>query len=134
MPRPRKGRMVCCLPTVNRFGPTEGITHDSDVIMTVEEYETIRLLDLEGLTQEEAAEQMSVARTTVQRMYASARKKIAEILFNGLGLRIEGGDYEIGRLDGRGYRCSRCAGPDERRVRRQGRGMGRGHGQDRRFR
>lgn len=133
MPRPRKGRTVCCLPKVNRFGPIEGTTYDSDVVMTVEEYEAIRLLDLEGLTQEEAAEQMSVARTTVQRMYANARRKIAEVLFEGVGLRIEGGDYEVGGLDGKRYGCRRC-GSGLGHGRRQGRGMGKGLGHGRKFR
>lgn len=63
--------------------------------MEVDEYETIRLIDLEGLTQEECSEQMNIARTTVQRIYSEARKKLADSLVNGKALRIEGGDYEI---------------------------------------
>ena len=67
MPRPRKWRKVCCLPDVNRFGPLDSpVEKEHVVIMTVDEYETIRLIDLEGLSQEECASQMHVARTTVQ--------------------------------------------------------------------
>lgn len=128
MPRPRKGRIVCCLPMVSRFGPADTIAHDGDVVMTVEEYETIRLLDLEGFTQEEAAEQMAVARTTVQRMYANARKKIAHVLFAGLTLRIEGGDYEVNSIAERGHRCRRCRGVGKGEGRGQGRGLGKGPG------
>ncbi len=64
-------------------------------MMEVDEYETIRLIDLEGLTQEECSEQMNIARTTVQRIYSEARKKLADALVNGKALRIEGGDYKI---------------------------------------
>lgn len=63
--------------------------------MSIDEYETIRLIDLEGFTQEMCAEQMKVARTTVQWIYNQARKKLADALVNGKRLHIEGGDYQI---------------------------------------
>ncbi|MBP2655963.1 MAG: putative DNA-binding protein [Firmicutes bacterium] len=96
MPRPRKWRKVCCLPESNRFGPLN-VPSDQEqfTIMTVDEYETIRLIDLEEFTQAECAEQMKIARTTVQRIYNDARKKLAEVLVNGIVLRIEGGDYKL---------------------------------------
>lgn len=75
--------------------------------MTVDEYETIRLIDLEGFTQEESAEQMNIARTTVQRIYNDARKKLAESLVNGKMLMIEGGDYKL--CDGIEESCD-CGG------------------------
>lgn len=96
MPRPRKCRKVCCLPERNIYGPLNvHINQDHFVTMAVDEYETIRLIDLEGLTQEECANQMNVARTTVQGIYNDARRKLAESLVNGKVLRIEGGDYEL---------------------------------------
>ena len=53
MSRPRKWRKVCCMPSVNRFGPLSGCRNEGEVIqMTVDEYETIRLIDLEGMNQE----------------------------------------------------------------------------------
>ena len=109
MPRPRKGRRVCSLPAADFFGPLGVAPKGAEVVMTVEEYETIRLLDLEGLTQEEVAEHMDVARTTVQRMYVSARHKVAQALFNASILRIEGGDYELHPHAGPGRGCGRCA-------------------------
>lgn len=96
MPRPRKCRRVCCLPQSSRFGPLSA-THCEDhiITMTVEEYETIRLIDLEDFTQEQCAAQMEIARTTVQRIYNDARKKLAQSLVEGSLLKIEGGDYQL---------------------------------------
>jgi predicted DNA-binding protein (UPF0251 family) len=96
MPRPRKCRRVCCLPDCNRFGPLDCA---ADVVqsikMAVDEYETIRLIDLEGLTQEMCSVQMNVARTTVQLIYNDARKKLADALVHGKVLYIEGGEYQL---------------------------------------
>ncbi|MCO5387685.1 DUF134 domain-containing protein [Desulfosporosinus sp.] len=108
MPRPRKWRKVCCLPESNSFGPLNTlINQEHFVIMTVDEYETIRLIDLEGFTQEESADQMNIARTTVQRIYNDARRKLADSLVNGKMLRIEGGDYKL--CDGLEKTCG-CGG------------------------
>ncbi len=94
MPRPRKYRKVCSLPHCADFGPQEPCC-GSEVIMTVDEYETLRLIDLEGLTQEQCAEKMHVARTTVQAIYADARKKVAACIVYGRRLKIDGGDVEL---------------------------------------
>jgi len=109
MPRPRKWRRVCSLPDVNRFGPLDfAVEKEHVVIMSVDEYETIRLIDLEGLSQEECASLMHVARTTVQGIYQEARKKIAESLVNGKVLRIEGGDYKLCDGSEQLHGCGRC--------------------------
>lgn len=106
MARPRKWRKVCCLPENNRYGPLDtSINQTQFIVMTVDEYETIRLIDLEGLTQEECADQMHIARTTVQRIYRDARQKLAEFLVEGKILRIEGGDYKL--CNGLGISCGR---------------------------
>ncbi|WP_368293633.1 DUF134 domain-containing protein [Dehalobacter sp. TBBPA1] len=109
MPRPRKGRKVCCLPESSLFGPLNAVINQEDlVLMLVDEYETIRLIDLQGYTQEECAEQMHIARTTVQRIYNDARKKLAESLVNGKVLRIKGGDYELCEGLEKTCRCGGC--------------------------
>ncbi len=103
MARPCKRRRVCGKPPCAYFGP-EG-EKQNIVVMTLDEFETIRLIDWEGMTQEQCAVQMDVARTTVQAIYGSARTKVAECLVFGKGLRIEGGEYML--CDGRRQGCSR---------------------------
>lgn len=107
MPRPRKCRKVCCLPKIKEFLPTNADTHTEGVTLTVDEYETIRLIDKQGFSQEDCGIYMQVARTTVQQIYTSAREKLAAALVDGLPLRIEGGDYQL--CDGKEEVC-RCGG------------------------
>jgi len=107
MPRPRKYRKVCHFPKHVSFLPSEGAEGKTPVCLTVDEYETIRLMDREGLSQEEAGERMRIARTTVQLIYTSARKKLAEMLVEGRPLRIEGGEYRL--CDGDASTCGQNA-------------------------
>ncbi len=95
MPRPRKNRMVCHYPQSLSFLPSEAAEEKAPVILSVDEYETLRLIDREGLSQEECGQRMGVARTTVQLIYTSARKKLADMLVEGRPLHIEGGDYRL---------------------------------------
>jgi len=113
MPRPRKRRRVCFSPKYREFGPLgQGPwTRERTIHMPLEELETIRLIDLEELTQEECAARMGVARSTVQRMYQEARRKIAESLVLGKRLVVHGDAQEFeGKEDSR---CSKqFAGAD----------------------
>ena len=86
MARPFKARRVCSQPMVEVFGPLDQDAA-TRVELTLEEYETIRLIDLLDCTQEECAGQMGVARTTVQAVYNSARKKLADCLVNEMCIR-----------------------------------------------
>ena len=95
MSRPRKCRKVCHYPDVLGFDPVGTEEKVPPVMMTVDEYETIRLIDKEGFSQEQCREFMNVARTTVQLIYASARRKLADALVEGRPIRITGGDYEL---------------------------------------
>ncbi|NLI61885.1 MAG: DUF134 domain-containing protein [Methanosarcinaceae archaeon] len=111
MARPMKRRRVCCLPGCSKFGPLDVSTDSTGSIeMTVDEYEAIRLIDLENLTQEECGEHMDVARSTIQNIYGEARKKLADSLVNGKTLVIEGGKYRFCNGDhgrNRGCGCHR---------------------------
>lgn len=101
MARNPKCRKVCKLPSCCRFNSSDDSdVQDKDLVqdeitMSVEEYETIRLIDYTGLTQEECASQMHVSRTTVQRIYNDARNKLSRFLVDGTGLNISGGSYEL---------------------------------------
>lgn len=104
MARPAKQRKVCGLPYCNRFGPMDLPNEAEDyIVMMVDEYECIRLIDLEGFTQEACAKKMDVARTTVQGIYVEARRKLAEALVEGKEIRIQGGAYHL--CDGKGKQC-----------------------------
>ncbi len=94
MARPQRCRRVCSLPKTEAFSPIPRCS-DCDVIMTIDEYEVIRLIDLVGLTQEQCARQIEVSRTTVTGIYDSARYKMADALVHGKRLLIEGGHIKM---------------------------------------
>jgi len=110
MPRPKKRRRVCKIPDIKSYGPiSRDEVNDSEaVILTVEAFETIRLIDLEEMSQAECADLMGVARSTVQRIYNDARKKIAESIINGRVLKIEGGNYKVCDTDSDKEGCNNC--------------------------
>lgn len=96
MPRPGKKRRVCRMPQYQKFISDARIQKkENGIRLSVEEYETIRLMDYMGFAQTAAAKQMQVSRATVQVLYTEARKKIARFLVEGIPLQIAGGDYEI---------------------------------------
>lgn len=95
MARPRKCRKVCHLPENSGFTPLIQTGSESVVVLTVEEYEALRLIDKEGFSQEQCGTYMHIARTTAQQIYASGRRKLATALVDGLPIRIEGGNYRL---------------------------------------
>ena len=95
MSRPQKCRRVCTLPRCGGFRPMEDAPWSGTVTLGVDEYEVIRLIDLEGLTQEQCAVQMEVARTTVTGIYLSARRNLAQALVERNALAVEGGHYRL---------------------------------------
>jgi len=125
MPRPRQCRRVAQLPQATYYKP-RGVPMRmlQQVALTVDELEALRLADLEGLYQEEAAGRMNVSRQTFGRIVEAARKKVADALVNGKALSIEGGPVEITPSD----IPSRCGPGRGRRDTGSGRGQRRCRG------
>ncbi|MCC8111176.1 MAG: DUF134 domain-containing protein [Ruminococcus sp.] len=95
MLRPTKYRSICRFSQTLEFAPVAGGVEKAPIVLTVDEYETVRLIDKEGLSQMQCAQCMQVARTTIQKIYDSARKKLADTLVDGCSLKIEGGAYQL---------------------------------------
>jgi predicted DNA-binding protein (UPF0251 family) len=105
MPRPRKRRTLTHLPKPAIYKPA-GVPLDGlrRVTLLHEELEALRLADLEGLTQEEAAGRMAVSRSTFQRIIAHARWQVALALVEGHALQVEGGTFDVVSPPARGPR------------------------------
>ncbi|MCX6543367.1 MAG: DUF134 domain-containing protein [Acidobacteria bacterium] len=96
MPRPFCSRRIAGRPVAPVFVPA-GVPRMllDDVVMTLDEFEALRLVDLEKLYHDGAAEQMQVSRPTFSRIIDSARTKIADALVHGKALRMEGGPIQV---------------------------------------
>lgn len=106
MPRPKKHRMVKNPPIMEGFRPFGIPIKDLEpVVLLYEEYESIRLTDYEGLTQEESSVQMNISRPTFTRIYEKARRSIAQAFIEGKAIFIEGGKYYS---DDFWYKCQNC--------------------------
>ncbi|MGJ8550826.1 DUF134 domain-containing protein [Winogradskyella wichelsiae] len=106
MPRPKKKRKVNNPPKMLGFKPF-GIRfcETEHVVMQYEEYETVKLVIYDDLSQDEAADQMEVSRPTLTRIYNSALKKIGQAFVEGKSILIKGGDFEF---EENWYKCKRC--------------------------
>lgn len=107
MARPPRCRYVTGIPAAGYFKPRGiPVAELDEVVLTIDEFEAIRLADFDQLYQETAAARMKVSRPTFGRIIAAARRKIADALVGGKALRIEGGHYETPRL--RRFACTDC--------------------------
>ena len=96
-------RRICAMPGYTCFQPKGDVCAEA-VVLALDEYEAVRLMDHEGLTHEQCAEVMQVSRTTVTEIYASARRKLAEAIVEGRALEIGGGSVKLcDRRDPCGY-------------------------------
>jgi predicted DNA-binding protein (UPF0251 family) len=107
VPRPTCCRRVAGAPKCGLFKPA-GVPCASleEIVLTVDEMEAMRLADLEGMYQEQAAGQMNISRQTFGRVIESARRKVAQALCRGQALRIEGGTVEVVNM--RRFQCCAC--------------------------
>lgn len=98
MPRPKIRRKVRFEPNVTYFKPVGvRMIELEETIVTMEEFEAIRLKDFEGLNQEESAKKMGISQPTFNRLLSSARKKIASAIVDGKAIKIEGGNFVMAR-------------------------------------
>lgn len=104
MARPRKHKRICKSPEISSFNSAEKAKEIVEI--TVDELETVRLIDYKGLTQQECAKQMQVARTTITSVYESARYKISDSILQNKELKVQGGEYEL--CENSGYCCGQC--------------------------
>ena len=102
MARPVRCRRICFEPKYDSFAPY-GAENMEQILLTVDEFEAVRLIDYEKRTHEQCAKQMGISRTTVTEMYEKARTKIADCIVNGKMLCISGGNYAL--CDGSAWRC-----------------------------
>lgn len=113
MARPCKQRRIRHFPDYWEFSVHGEKQSEEEILLSLDEYETLRLIDHEGKTQEECAESMDVARTTVTSIYDSARKKLSKLIVEGRPLRISGGAY---RLSVDGHRDIEKKGTESMRI------------------
>ena len=106
MSRPKQCRKIFSPPLMVGFKPF-GVPRSEieEIVLQYDEYEAIRLLDYDGLMQEQAAIQMNVSRPTLTRIYENARKTIAKALVEGKMIVIEGGNVDFGK---KWFRCRKC--------------------------
>jgi predicted DNA-binding protein (UPF0251 family) len=91
--RPRKKKIVGEQPRIDHFSPRGRPGRPEEAVITVEEYETIRLADQLGLSQKKAAQMMGISQQSFSRIIRNARKMIADAIVNAKIIRIEGGNY-----------------------------------------
>ena len=106
MPNRRRYRRIDGPPRMEGYKPFGVPMRELEsVVMSIEEYEALRLADYENLTQEEAAKKMNISRPTFTRLYDKARKNVAKAFVEGKAIIIRGGTFVAGDF---WYRCNSC--------------------------
>jgi uncharacterized protein len=112
MSRPQCCRRIAGRPIASVFHPAGIPSREPvEIVLALDEFEAIRLADLEGLYQEQAAERMRVSRPTFGRILAAAHRKVAEALAHGKTLKIEGGTVRMEQRRSPRCECPRCRRP-----------------------
>lgn len=109
MSRPFRLRKISNPPVLTGFKPYGNIINEKKpeiIFLNLEEYEALRLCDFEMLNHWQSAQMMGVSRPTLTRIYAKARKKIAEAFVLGKQIIIEGGKIYF---DSEWFSCKDCS-------------------------
>ena len=109
MARPKRLRRLAFSPPAHSFHPANEercLVQKELVVVTMDEFESLRLADLECHSQEEAAKKMGISRPTFGRIIESARSKVARALVEGCRIEITGGSFKF--ASGKHLQCPRC--------------------------
>ncbi len=109
MARPKRLRRLAFSPPAHSFHPANEercLVQQKLIVLTMDEFESLRLADLECHSQVESAKKMGISRPTFGRIIESARSKVARALVEGCRLEITGGSFKFGR--GKHLQCPRC--------------------------
>ncbi|HJD96963.1 DUF134 domain-containing protein [Mailhella massiliensis] len=118
--RPQKIRIITHKPAWTRFLPEGGMAGMTEMTLSLDMLESMRLVDAEGLPQEEAAKAMGISAPTLCRLLGEARRRVATALRDGLPLLCEGGNVRLSVVPGR-----ECRGRGHSEHTCRGRGVGR---------
>ncbi len=91
--RPKKKKIIREQPRIDHFSPRGRPGRPDEVIVTMEEYEALRLHDYLGMQQKDAAKMMGISQQSFSRIVREARKKVSDAIVNAKIIRIEGGDF-----------------------------------------
>jgi len=106
MPRPFRNRKIFNPPQMNGFKPFGmPFCESKSVKLHYDEYESLKMINYQGFSQDEAAGQMCISRPTFTRIYNAALKKIAKAFVECLSIEIEGGNVEFEKD---WYKCKKC--------------------------
>jgi hypothetical protein len=97
--RPKRKRFIRFFPEITYFKPAGiPLRQLAEVVLTLDEIESMRLAELNDLDQTNAAKEMKISRITFQRILHQAHKKIAEALIYGKALKMKGGEIMPNKL------------------------------------
>jgi len=103
MVRPHRLRVIKDMPTCNYFKPQGiGLKELKVIVLSLDEYETLRLKDYENLSEIIAAKKMEISQPTFNRLYVKAKQKLVKSIIEGLAIKIEGGNIKMPNRDGTG--------------------------------
>lgn len=118
MVRPQRRRCVRGNPDFDYFKPNN-LKNLKESILTIEEFEALKLKDYENFQEKDAAVKMEISQPTFNRLYNQAKKKLVKAIVEGLAIKIEGGNYKMPNRDGTGPKGEGC---------KTGRGLGKCEG------
>ncbi len=94
--RPKKVRYIQLMPKVTQFSPRGKPGRPDEILLTIDQYEALKLADYQGFDQTQGAIVMKISRASFGRILRSGRKRVADAIVNGKIIKIGVGDTQIG--------------------------------------